>query len=146
TRMTGELLVQRFAEHHWDAPHAVNAVGPPNNSMLRVDLHGNFTAGWRDPFGLAIRYLDSVGFPSSSTPVPIQYEGFLNGSLRIGPLANGAAIVWSESSATFGGRLRAEIGTRRFTIPNASGALEWELDVLPEGGCLIAWHEFNGIV
>ncbi len=144
TRETGEALIRRFADHQWSSAVAVNGAGPVITPMLRLDLAGNFTAAWRDPTGLTVRYLDSAGLPTGSSPVTINYQGFLNGSLRIGPLANGAAIVWSESLPTSGVILRAQIGTRRFTVGGASGPQQWDADVLPGGGCLLAWHQFDG--
>src|SRR5690349_19707014 len=75
-RTTGELLVERFADHQWDlSSHGVNFAGPVVYPMLRLDATGNFTAGWRDPFGVAVRYLDSVALPSGSSPVTINAEG-----------------------------------------------------------------------
>ena len=146
TRTTGELLVERFADHQWDPSHGVNFAGPVVTPMLRLDLNGNFTAGWHDPFGMAVRYLDGVALPSGSSPVTINHDGALNGVMRIGPLANGAAIVWSESSPSTGVTLQAQIGLRRFAVRNAIGPLQWDVDGLPGGGCLIAWHQFDGTV
>jgi cysteine-rich repeat protein len=145
TRDTGELLVQRLFDHQWEPGHAVNFAGPAGEPMLRLDLHGNLTAGWQDPFGLELRYLDSAGFPSGSSPVTINHDDFMNGSMRIGALGTGVAIVWSESGPG-GVVLRAQIGTRRFTVVGAVGPLQWDADALPSGGGLIAWHQFSGTV
>jgi cysteine-rich repeat protein len=137
TSYYGGLNVQRFSADQWDVPVVANLGVGAGRPRITADAAGNLILAWE---GIEVygRSLDVLGNPAGNIFQLSSDQLFTNGLMHTAGLSTGAAIVWSE-----GGLLLVRLGSQTVTI--GFGPIEWDVATTADGGCLIAWHSFDGV-